>query len=74
MVHTGGESLQDGLRDMWTCRTTLALAYVLYYLFATVTISDERKKSKIGVSTDWYIAVKYWGLSSIRSYLHQLSD
>ena len=34
MVHTRGESLQDGLRDMWTCGMTLASAYVLYCLSA----------------------------------------
>ena len=31
-VHTRGESLQDGLRDVWTCRMILALAYVLYVI------------------------------------------
>ena len=34
VVHTKGESLQDGLRDVWTCRTTLASAYVLHHLSA----------------------------------------
>jgi len=34
IVHTRGESLQDGLRDVWTCETTLALAYVLHCLSA----------------------------------------
>jgi len=32
MVHTKGESLQDGLGDMWTCGMTLALAYMLHCL------------------------------------------
>ena len=31
-----------------------------------VTASDDRKKSKMGVSADWYVAVEYWRLSSIR--------
>jgi len=31
-----------------------------------VATSDDRKKSKIGVSADWYIAVEYWRSSSIR--------
>ena len=31
-----------------------------------IAISDERIKSKIKVSTDWYIAIEYWGSSSIR--------
>ena len=30
-VHTGDESLQDRLRDVQTCGTILALAYVLYH-------------------------------------------
>ena len=34
-VHTGGESLQGGLKDVQTCGMTLALAYVLYHLSAT---------------------------------------
>ena len=32
MVHTGGESSQDGLGDMWTYGTILASAYMLCYL------------------------------------------
>ena len=35
VVHTGGESPQDGLRDVWTCGITLALAYMLHHLFVT---------------------------------------
>ena len=31
-----------------------------------IAISDERIKSEIKVSTDWYIAIEYWGSSSIR--------
>ena len=34
IVHTGDKSLQDRLRDIWTYRTILALAYVLHYLSA----------------------------------------
>jgi len=34
-VHTGGESLQEELRDVQTCGTTLASAYVLRCLSAT---------------------------------------
>ena len=34
-----------------------------YYIVAT---SDKRKKSKIEVSTDWYVAVEYWRSSLIR--------
>ena len=32
MVHTRDKSLQDRLGDVQTCRMTLALAYILYYL------------------------------------------
>jgi len=31
-----------------------------------VAISDEKKKSEMGVSTNWYIAIEYQELSSIR--------
>ena len=34
-VHTGDKSLQEGLGDVWTCRMTLASAYVLCRLSAT---------------------------------------
>jgi len=33
-VHTGGESLQDGLRVVQTCGIILASAYVLHHLSA----------------------------------------
>jgi len=33
-VYTGDESPQDWLRDVWTCRMSLASAYVLHYLSA----------------------------------------
>ena len=32
-----------------------------------VTTSDNGKKSKMGVSADWCVAVEYWKLSSIRN-------
>jgi len=31
-----------------------------------VTVSEERKKFEIGVSTDWCIAIEHQGSSSIR--------
>ena len=31
-----------------------------------VATSDDRKKSEMGVSADWYIAVEHWRLSLIR--------
>ena len=39
-----------------------------------VVTSDDGKKSEMRVSADWYVAVEYWRLSSIRDYLCQLSD
>jgi len=35
MAHTRDGSLQSRLRDVQTCRKTLALAYVLHHLSAT---------------------------------------
>ena len=31
-----------------------------------VTTLDDRKRSEMGVSADWYVTVEHWGLSSIR--------
>ena len=70
-VHTGGESLQYGPRDIWTCWITLASAYVLCHLSAIWS-----QLQMIGRSLRWEwvliwcIAVEYWRLSSIRVYLH----
>ena len=44
-VHTGGESLQDGLRDIQTYGTTLALAYVLHWLSAVWSQSQKIERS-----------------------------
>ena len=33
-VHTGGESLQSRLRNIWTYGMTLASAYMLHYMSA----------------------------------------
>jgi len=53
IVHTGGESLQEVLRDMWTCGITLASAYVLCCAVCHVIATlDDREKLKRGVSTD----------------------
>ena len=35
MVHTGGESPQNRLRDIQICKITLALVYMLCYLSTT---------------------------------------
>ena len=50
--------------DLWN-----NLGFSLYAapsICCVVTTSDDRKKSKIGVSADWYVAVEYWRSSSIR--------
>ena len=31
-----------------------------------VTTSDDRKKSEMGMSADWCVAIEHWRLSSIR--------
>ena len=66
VVHTGGKSPQEGLRNIWTCGMILASAYVLCHLSAMWSqFSDGKKKSKMKVSTNWCITIKYWELSSI---------
>ena len=44
-VYTGSESLQDGLRDVQTYRTTLALTYMLYCLFTMWSQLQIREES-----------------------------
>ena len=39
-----------------------------------VATSDVGKKSELGVSADWCVAVEHRRSSSIRDYLHRLSD
>ena len=39
--------------------------YAVPFVCYVVTIPNRRKKSKIEVSTDWYITVKHWRLSLI---------
>ena len=52
MVHTGDESPQDRLRDVQTCKMTLASLCAMLSVYCVVVTSDKRKKSKMGVSTD----------------------
>jgi len=67
IVHTGGESPQE-----WTQRCVNLWNNLGFSLCAVpsvccmVATSDDRKKSKIGVSADWCLAVEYQKLSSIR--------
>ena len=66
VVHTGGESPWDWLGDvnLWSnLGFSLCAALSVCHM---VTISEGRKKSEIGVSTDCYVAVEHWRLSSIR--------
>jgi len=35
-------------------------------IYHMVTTLDERKKFKMGVSTDLYVAIEHWRLSSIK--------
>jgi len=52
-----------------TVHTKNNLGFSLYAVLSVcciVTISDERKKSEMGVSTNWCVTVEYWRLSSIR--------
>ena len=43
-------------------------------VYCVVATSDEGEKVRVGVSTDWYVAIEHWRLSSIRVYLCRLSD
>ena len=69
MVYTGGESPQDRLRDIWTYRMILALAYVLYYLSAAWLKLEIR-----GISLRWVCC--YWipEIKFNKNYLCWLSD
>ena len=59
IIHTRDESLQNWLRDvnLWS-----DLGFSLCAILSNchiVTILDRKKKSKIEVSTDWYITIKH---------------
>ena len=50
--------------DLWN-----DLGFSLYAILSVccvVTTSDDRKKSEMEVSADWYVAVEHWRSSSIR--------
>ena len=69
MVHTGVEVCR---MDLWNdLGFSLCTTLSVYHMVAT---SDEGKKVWVGVSTDWCVAIEHQRLSSIRDYLHQLSD
>ena len=39
--------------------------YAMLSVYYMVTTSDNRKKSKMEVSADWYVTIEYWRSSSI---------
>ena len=53
--------------DLWN-NLGFSLCAALSVCHMVVT-SDDGKKSEMRVSADWYVAVEYWRLSSIRGYL-----
>ena len=58
--------------DLWN-----DLGFSLYaapFVCYVVATSDIGKKSEMGVSADWCIAVEYQRSSLIRDYLYQLLD
>jgi len=67
-VHTGGESLSARLAQR--CADLLNnLGFSLCAVLSVchmVTTSDRRKKSKIEMSSDWYVTIEHWRSSSIR--------
>ena len=68
-VHTGVEVHK---MDFWN-DLGFSLCAVLSVCYM-VTTSDNGKKSEMEVSANWYVAIEYQRLSSIRDYLCQLSD
>jgi len=60
-VHTGVEVHR---MDLWN-DLGFSLCAVLSVCCVLATL-DDRKKSEMGVNTDWYVAVEYQRLSSIR--------
>ena len=63
---TRGKSLQDWLRDVKLQNNLSFSLYAAPSIYHMVVTSDRRKKSGIGVSTDWCITIKHQRLSSIR--------
>ena len=68
-VHTGVEVHR---MDLWNdLGFSLCAALSVCHI---VTTSDDGKKSEMKVSADWCVAVEHQRSSSIRDYLHRLSD
>ena len=67
IIHTGGESLQELAQRYINLYNNLGFSlYTTSSVCYIVVTSDEKKKSKMGMSTDQYITIKYQRLSSIR--------
>jgi len=66
MAHTRGESpwsLAWRYMNLWN---NLGFSfYATLFIYYIVTTLDEKKKSKMGVSTDWYVTIEHQRLSSI---------
>ena len=61
MIHTGMEVHR---MDLWNDLSfSLCAALSVCHMVAT---SDDGKKSEMGVSADWCVAIEHWRLSSIR--------
>ena len=58
--------------DLWN-NLGFSLYAVLSVYYVVIT-SDDGEKSEMGVSAKWCVTVEYQKLSSIRDYLHWLSD
>ena len=58
--------------DLWNdLGFSLCIALSVCHMVAT---SDNKKKSEMGVSAKWCVAIEHWRSSSIRGYLCRLSD
>jgi len=73
MVHTGvkvyriDSEMSRLVEQPWLQLVCCAVCHMVATL-------DEGKKVQVGVSTDWCVAVEHRRSSSIRDYLHRLSD
>ena len=68
-VHTGMEVCRV---DLWNDLGFSLCA--VPSVCCVVATSDEGEEVRVGVSTDWCVAIEHWRLSSMRVYLCRLSD
>ena len=59
VVHTRGKSPWGWLGDANLWNNLGFSLYTMLPVYHMVVISEERKKSKIGVSVDWYVTIKH---------------